>query len=222
MLFRSSEIVAGAMQDHGRARIVGEESFGKGLVQTVYRLRGGTGLTLTTAHYFTPAGRSIQRSWGEGALYDYLITRRQGGELGKGPGAGGIQPDFPVAARVESTAERDACFEFARLLTAGLFPELTSFHIRKAESGHRFRGTEYQITARVWHQFHQFLGEHPEWQVDEEGPARRSIEQRIRAEVISAAYGIEVAEELLMDEDPQVLAAIECLERLGQSFLLSP
>src|SRR5262249_18668807 len=57
----ASEIVAGALQDHDRARIVGENSFGKGLVQGVFRLWGGTGLVLTTAKYYTPSGRSIQR-----------------------------------------------------------------------------------------------------------------------------------------------------------------
>ena len=57
----ASEIVAGAIQDRDRGLIVGEASFGKGLVQTVFRLPGGTGLTLTTAKYYTPSGRSIQR-----------------------------------------------------------------------------------------------------------------------------------------------------------------
>jgi carboxyl-terminal processing protease len=69
----ASEIVAGAMQDHGRALIVGETSFGKGLVQRVFQLPFGTGLTLTTAHYYTPYGRLIQRDYSNGSFYDYYV-----------------------------------------------------------------------------------------------------------------------------------------------------
>lgn len=67
----ASEIVAGAIQDQGRGLVVGETSFGKALVQRVYQLPLGAGLTLTTAKYYTPYGRSIQRSYASGSLYDY-------------------------------------------------------------------------------------------------------------------------------------------------------
>jgi carboxyl-terminal processing protease len=69
----ASEIVAGAIQDHGRGLVVGETSFGKGLVQKVFPLPFGAGLTLTTAKYYTPYGRSIQRSYAGGSLYDYFV-----------------------------------------------------------------------------------------------------------------------------------------------------
>ncbi|MDX6695116.1 MAG: carboxyl-terminal processing protease [Blastocatellia bacterium] len=69
----ASEIVAGAIQDHGRGLIVGETSFGKGLVQRVFQLPLGTGLTLTTAHYYTPYGRLIQRDYSNGSFYDYYV-----------------------------------------------------------------------------------------------------------------------------------------------------
>jgi carboxyl-terminal processing protease len=69
----ASEIVAGAIQDHGRGLIVGETSFGKALVQRVFNLPNGTGLTLTTAKYYTPYGRSIQRDYSNGSLYDYYV-----------------------------------------------------------------------------------------------------------------------------------------------------
>src|SRR5262249_16301332 len=74
----ASEIVAAAMQDQRRARLVGEESFGKGLVQTIYPLRWGTGLTLTTAKYYTPNGRSIQRPYNGVGIYDYFVANRGG------------------------------------------------------------------------------------------------------------------------------------------------
>ena len=72
----ASEIVAGAIQDHGRGLIVGETSFGKGLVQRIFQLPFNTGLTLTTARYYTPYGRSLQRDYSSGSLYDYF-TRHE-------------------------------------------------------------------------------------------------------------------------------------------------
>ncbi len=75
----ASEIVAGAIQDHGRGLIVGETSFGKGLVQRIFQLPFNTGLTLTTARYYTPYGRSLQRDYSSGSLYDYY-TRHEPSE----------------------------------------------------------------------------------------------------------------------------------------------
>ena len=74
----ASEIVAGAIQDHGRGLIVGETSFGKGLVQHVFQLPFNTGLTLTTARYYTPYGRSLQRDYSSGSLYDYYTRHEEG------------------------------------------------------------------------------------------------------------------------------------------------
>ncbi len=73
----ASEIVAGALQDHDRAFIVGENSFGKGLVQSIINLDYGAGLTLTSAKYYTPSGRLIQRDYSDGSLYNYY-TRGEG------------------------------------------------------------------------------------------------------------------------------------------------
>src|SRR2546428_4448306 len=77
----ASEIVAGAIQDHGRGLVVGETSFGKGLVQHVFQLPFNTGLTLTTARYYTPYGRSLQRDYSSGSLYDYYVRRYQDEDL---------------------------------------------------------------------------------------------------------------------------------------------
>ena len=67
----ASEIVSGALQDYDRALVVGETTFGKALVQSVYRVSQGAGLALTTARYFTPSGRLIQRPW-DGSFDEYL------------------------------------------------------------------------------------------------------------------------------------------------------
>jgi carboxyl-terminal processing protease len=82
----ASEIVAGAIQDHGRGLIVGETSFGKGLVQRIFQLPFNTGLTLTTARYYTPYGRSLQRDYSSGSLYDYY-TRHDSTDRGAQPSA---------------------------------------------------------------------------------------------------------------------------------------
>src|SRR5437868_1747402 len=71
----AAEIVAGAIQDHDRGLIAGQTTFGKGLVQTVYPLSENTGLALTTAKYYTPSGRLIQREYNGVSLYDYYYNR---------------------------------------------------------------------------------------------------------------------------------------------------
>src|SRR5918993_5342924 len=76
----ASEIVAGAVQDHGRGLVVGETTFGKGLVQRIFNLPYGAGLTLTTAKYYTPYGRLIQRSYAGGSIYDYYTHQNLNAE----------------------------------------------------------------------------------------------------------------------------------------------
>ncbi|MCC6745515.1 MAG: S41 family peptidase, partial [Acidobacteria bacterium] len=127
----ASEVVTGALQDHDRALVVGQTSFGKGLVQTVFDLNYETGLTLTTAKYYTPTGRSIQRDYSGTSLYDYFLHRTKTlpdtdatvGEpvltdLGRQVfGGGGIRPDIRVDEPA-GTALRGrlfgSTFEFAR------------------------------------------------------------------------------------------------------------
>ena len=111
----ASEIVAGALQDHDRALIVGETTFGKALVQSVYRVFGNAGLALTTAHYYTPSGRLIQRPW-DASFDEYLSYRLRDqdptrqhdpGDLKRTDSGrpvysgGGIEPDQHLAGPVE-------------------------------------------------------------------------------------------------------------------------
>ncbi|HLA12465.1 MAG TPA: S41 family peptidase [Pyrinomonadaceae bacterium] len=90
----ASEIVAGAIQDHGRGLIVGETSFGKGLVQKVFPLPFNTGLTLTTARYYTPYGRSLQRDYSSGSIYDYYARHDLEARPGPSPAR---DPSSPLA-----------------------------------------------------------------------------------------------------------------------------
>jgi carboxyl-terminal processing protease len=98
----ASEIVAGAIQDYGRGLIVGETSFGKGLVQRIFQLPFGTGLTLTTARYYTPYGRSLQRDYSNGSFYDYYVRHDEAEEAAPNsphsPAQTGGAPASPNAA----------------------------------------------------------------------------------------------------------------------------
>ena len=93
----ASEIVAGAIQDHGRGLVVGETSFGKGLVQRVYQLPFNTGLTLTTARYYTPYGRSLQREYSSGAFYDYYVKHDSDENKTPSSGTNGVATPTPLA-----------------------------------------------------------------------------------------------------------------------------
>lgn len=228
----ASEIVAGAIQDRDRGLIVGEASFGKGLVQTVFRLPGGTGLTLTTAKYYTPSGRSIQREYAGVGFYDYYYAGRSSRR--RGPSAsqirqaretvftptgrrlssgGGIEPDIVVRAPEEDLALRDACFEFARRLLAGLLPGLESWRVSRPEPGRALRGNEFLVTEPVIAAFRAFLREQAELKAIEVRVADHLdyVRRRIRAEAITAACGLETAEQFSIESDPQALRAIEAL-----------
>src|SRR6201993_5261395 len=127
----AAEIVSGAIQDHDRGLIVGEVTFGKGLVQTVYPLSENTGLALTTAHYYTPSGRLIQRDYSNISLYDYYYNRSESEnnmanrevkltDSGRSVyGGGGITPDVPIATPKsnhfqDSLLQHYAFFNFAK------------------------------------------------------------------------------------------------------------
>ncbi len=124
----ASEIVAGALQDHNRALIVGETSFGKALVQTIYPLDGGKrGLALTTGKYYTPNNRLIQRDYSDG-FYNYFYNRDRTAQASSGNQAtetdGGIQPDAIVSQEAGSPlfrniARRDLFYQFSKRIWTG-------------------------------------------------------------------------------------------------------
>jgi carboxyl-terminal processing protease len=245
----ASEIVAGAIQDHGRGYIVGQTSFGKGLVQHVYRLLGGTGLTLTTARYYTPYGRSLQRDYSNGSLYDYYVQHDDDDPATApapskpnsnqpppiatptptptptGPGiataggrmlygGGGVQPDQivkPESGTVLRGRIAEAAFYFTRQLVAGLIPGPTGYTVSKPTLGHDLRDNEYVIGDDVVTAFKTFVGSDPKFglkpeQIDAELAFTRV---RIRSEVVTAAFGIEAGNRVLLEVDNQVLRGIE-------------
>jgi len=124
----AAEIVSGALQDHDRAWILGQNTFGKGLVQTIFQLPGHTALALTTAHFYTPSGRLIQRDYSHESLYDYYFHEGQAApdtkdrrttDAGRAVyGGNGIAPDENYEPRrrdgLEAALDRIGLFDFTR------------------------------------------------------------------------------------------------------------
>ena len=155
----ASEIVTGAIQDHDRGLVVGEQTFGKGLVQTVSPLSENTGLALTTARYYTPSGRLIQRDYKDVSLYDYLYNHKnpQPTEVkltdsGRQVfGGGGITPDVVVAvpkpnAFQELLLRRDVFFPYQ----GGVGDFTTYFLGTKPKSPRSLRSTTTLMAFRAF------------------------------------------------------------------------
>ncbi len=230
----ASEIVSGALQDHDRALIVGETSFGKGLVQSVFTLDNETGMALTTAKYYTPSGRLIQRDYSGSSLEYYYME----GELENPPiaredrevystdgkrkvyGGGGITPDVVEAARELNRfemllASKDIFFQYARRLTSGEVPFAEQFQrlVRNGETAAGGKGTpDFQVTEAVLADFRQFLKErNVEFSDDEIAGNVDSIKRRIRQEVFTSALGIQEGYRIGVEGDNQVLKALEVM-----------
>src|SRR5258706_1288158 len=175
----ASEIVAGAMQVHDRALIVGQTSFGKGLVQSIIPLYYGTGLTLTSAKYYTPSGRLIQRDYSDGGLYDYYThggSKRLDETLDDsrpvGPekktdtgrivyGGGGIAPDESVKPRTFSVAQRrmlSPLFAFARELVNDRIAGFPGYTVAgRIDYGHELRAADFAVSEGVFKAFKDFV-----------------------------------------------------------------
>ncbi len=238
----ASEIVAGAIQDHDRGLIVGEPSFGKGLVQTIYPLSGGTGLTLTTARYFTPSGRLIQRDYSSGSIYEYHFRRTANGDvkpedktknqmrrtdLGRVVyGGGGIEPDVkvePVLIKNEQGAIwTTGLFLFVRKLMAGEVVSAPSFKRNGIEFDHQPQLNEFVVNDEILKAYRafmeQFIAQNQDYGLtmkmvdDHLGWSRR----KIREEVLLAAYGADTQRRMIADEDVQLQKALAEMNNSAQ------
>lgn len=233
----ASEIVAGAMQDHDRAMIVGQTSFGKGLVQSIIPLPEGAGLTLTSAKYFTPSGRLIQRDYSDGGWYSYIyrggtlraeMTDLQGKPIGQASrtdtgrpvyGGGGITPDEQVKPQLISVPQqrlRDPMFFFSRDVASGHIEGLASYKVDRAiEFGHDLEATDFPMNDTVFNAFKDYVAKDQNWKVF--APVldknRSFIEEQVRFYLATAAYGTVASVQVLTKDDPQIAKAVEVVPR---------
>lgn len=234
----ASEIVAGAMQDHDRALIVGQTSFGKGLVQGIFQMDYGTGLTLTTAKYYTPSGRLIQRDYSNGGFYDYytrggtiaLDKKDEQAAKPAGPesktdtgrtvyGGGGISPDEAIKARTINASQarlRNPIFAFTRDLVNGRINGFDNYKVGRAiDFEKKLEATEYRVTDDLFKAFKEFVVKNPDWKMTAQqlDRSRSFIELEMRYNIVTAAYGRVTADQVLIGDDPQVSKAIDVMPK---------
>lgn len=222
----AAEIFAGAIQDHDVGLIVGTQTWGKGLVQTVYSLSYGAGLALTTARYYTPSGRLIQRdysSWfdysthsngvdpaeiesGDGeAAVDIEAYRTDLGR--KVYGGGGITPDVIIEPQeiptlLQLLLSRNAFFDFAVIYA----------------NRHPIESREWQVSDALLEEFYDWAVEEELITRDElveetaEAAVTEEVRRNLRGELLNSAFGIEARYEVIAEGDPQILEALTLFE----------
>jgi len=209
----ASEIVSGALQDHDRAVIVGEPSFGKGLVQSVYPLSEGTGLALTTALYYIPSGRSIQKTFSSQRAFgaeDFDLgatathpNERTDFKTDSGrpvPGGGGIVPDIEVSP--------EGLDQFRNVLEAsGSFTSFASEYVRKNKVS-----DGWEVPGEALDQFQAWLSERRiqpslgEWTQN-----RDFIQSRLKTEIYNFALGVEKGDQVQAKSDLQIQRALQAV-----------
>jgi carboxyl-terminal processing protease len=222
----ASEIVSGALQDHDRGYVIGETTFGKALVQSVYRVSQGAGLALTTARYFTPSGRMIQRPW-DGTFDEYLTyTLRDQADRPHTPeqlkytlggrsvySGGGIEPDKRFDGPIEGfNPTRFGRSLYARQLFASYAEQFTAEgDVRPGAQGKNRRavGKNFVVDDAMLEDFKKFAIarkmtiDEDSWTKDKE-----FIRAMIRYEIDVPLFSVAVAQQHLIETDPQTKFAL--------------
>jgi carboxyl-terminal processing protease len=208
----AAEIVSGALQDHDRALIVGETTFGKGLVQTVYNLSENTGLALTTYHYYTPSVRLIQRNYSGVSLYDYYYnhagasapnsSNREVKMTDSGRtvyGGGGITPDEKIESPKDNHFQDDLLYKSA------------FFHFAANYLANRTVDRNFQVDEAVLSDFKQFLTT-PAMDIPVSDKQIKDnldwIKTNIKEKVITSQFGQQQGLRVMADWDPMIQKAL--------------
>ncbi|MES2219546.1 MAG: S41 family peptidase [Acidobacteriota bacterium] len=205
----AAEIVSGALQDHDRALIAGETTFGKGLVQTVYPLSDNTALALTTYHYYTPSGRLIQRNYTGISMYDYFYNpadRPQSDanrevkltDSGRAVyGGGGITPDVKIDTP-KSNNFQDVLME-----------QFVFFDFANHYLVNHTVGKDFKVDDGVIHEFETYLtSKHIPWTADDINGARGWIDMSIKSELFTSVFGQQEGLRVRAAWDPMINKAI--------------
>ncbi len=236
----AAEIVAGALQDHDRALIVGENTFGKGLVQLPIQLEYDSALLLTIAKYFTPSGRLIQRDYSNGGFYDYYTrgglsdTKPTTPLAPVGPeshtdtgravyGGGGISPDeIAKPGKITPSEARlsDSIFAFALELTSGRVAGFDNYKVqRPIEYGHDLQATDFPITEALYKEYKTYVAAKPVFKITpaQLDRARPFVERQLRYDLATAAYGTTAALQVINEKDPQIARAVDAMRVRARS-----
>jgi carboxyl-terminal processing protease len=230
----ASEILAGALQDHDRAFVVGESSFGKGLVQNPFPIEYGSMLLLTIAKYETPAGRLIQRDYSDGNLYNYYNKSGANGEptTFKGAekttdsgrkvyGGGGISPDELVkpqtitqAKAISQSKLNDSIFNFSLDLAFGKVAGFESYKVdREIKFNYDIKPTDFTITDTVYNTYKKYAIDKFKLSAAQIDKERAYIERVLRTELVTAAYGSQTSFQVFNEFDNQLQRSIELVPK---------
>jgi carboxyl-terminal processing protease len=212
----ASEILSGAIQDHDRGLVLGEQTFGKGLVQSVTPLSENTGLALTTARYYTPSGRLIQRDYKDVSLYDYLYNHKnpQPNEVkltdsGRQVyGGDGITPDVVLAPPKpnefqQSLLRQDVFFPFE-----GSVGRFTTYFLGSKPQVTK----EFEVSDAALAAFRGYLDKQKIHYTDADLAANEDwIKREIKKEVFISMFGLPSGDEVELESDPLVQKAMESL-----------
>jgi carboxyl-terminal processing protease len=195
----ASEIVAGALQDHDRAVIIGQPTFGKGLVQNVFPLSGNTALALTTAFYYTPSGRSIQKPLASGQLAPEQQKQSFQTDSGRTvKGGGGIQPDLVIAP--EPMTQLRIALDGSGIITSFA----TDFILQTKVS------ETFEATPAILEEFQVYAAERGiQPRVGEWVRERSWLQNRLKQEIFNQALSVAKGDEVEAQRDPAIRAALE-------------
>ena len=239
----ATEILAGALQDHDRALVVGESTFGKGLVQLPFTLEYGSMLLLTIAKYETPSGRLIQRDYTNSSLYDYYtdggsfrddkVIKKPIGMESKTDsgrtvyGGAGITPDEIIKPKTITADQArqqskliDPIFAFALELNGKKIAGFENYQVnRPITFNYNIKNADFPITENLFQAFKKFALEKYKITAAQTDKERAFVERSLRVEFVTVAYGSQTSLQVYNESDNQLLRGIELLPQAKQLAL---